>query len=117
MNQLSVIKKLKTTKGKNQIFDVKYKEKIINENINLIKKIKKRYDDKFFDDECIVCLALSLYQYTRPYSLDKSLYYTESIKIGRHKKLNELLKNFILNFDKSKKSHKLFKKTLSNYIS
>ena len=31
-------KKLKTIKGKNQLFDLEYKEKIINENINLIKK-------------------------------------------------------------------------------
>ena len=38
--------KLKTIKGKNQIFDVKYKEKIILKNINLIKKIKKKYIQK-----------------------------------------------------------------------
>ena len=116
LNQSSKLRNLKTTKGLNQIFDVKYKEKIINKNINLIKKIKKQYDNKFFDDDCIICLALSLYQLTRPYDLDKSLYYNESIKVGRHKKLNELLKNFVLNFDKSKNKYKLFNKTLKKHI-
>ena len=90
----SVLKKLRTTKGKNQLFGVKYKEKIINENIKIIKMIKRRYEKKLIDNYCLISLVISMYQFTRPFDMDKSYYYQEAISNGRHKSLNLLLKNF-----------------------
>ena len=40
INSKKILSSLKTKKGKDQILDVKYSEKIINENLKLIKKIR-----------------------------------------------------------------------------
>ena len=95
-----VKKKLKTLKGKNQLFDISYKEAIINENIKLIKKIKFLVNSKYVSKTQLVCLIIGLHQFTRPVNFAKSLYYQESLKKGRHKALNEYLNNFINNFPK-----------------
>ena len=89
--------KLKTTKEKNQLFDIEYKEKIILENLKLIKKIKLYSQTGFVKDENIIALCLGLYQFTRPFIFKESQYFQESKK-GRHKTLNKYLKNFIENF-------------------
>ena len=83
---------LKTINGKDQIFDVKYKEKIINENIKLIKKIKKKYVK---NQDLKVLISLSMYQFTRPFSQEESQIYQETLRNGRHKTLNKFLKNCI----------------------
>ena len=93
-----VIKKLKTLKGKDQIFDVKYKEKIINENIRLIKKIRLYNDKGLVSETNIAALCVGLYQLTRPFNFEKSYYYSLVLKNGRHKTLNKYLKNFLKNF-------------------
>ena len=90
--------KLKTIKGNNQIYDVKYKDKIINDNIALTEKIKMLYETGFIAKTNMTCLCLGLYQFTRPFVFENSYYYQESKKEGRHKLLNFYLKNFIDNF-------------------
>lgn len=83
---------LKTINGKDQIFDVKYKEKIINENIKLIKKIKKKFVK---NQDLKVLISLSMYQFTRPFSQKESQIYQETLRNGRHKTLNKFLKSCI----------------------
>ncbi len=97
IKQSEVIKKLKTKEGRDQIFDVKYKEKIINENIKLIKKIRYYNDKGQISEINIACLCIGLYQFTRPFNFEKSYYYSLIMKNGRHKTLNLFLKNFIKN--------------------
>ena len=93
INDLAKIKKkLKTIKGKNQLFDVEYKEKIINENINLIKKIKKKLVK---NDFLKILIILSMYQFTRPFNPKESHIFQESLRNGKHKSLNQFLKNCI----------------------
>ncbi len=88
---------LKTKKGRNQLFDIDYKEKIILENLQLIKKIKILSETGFIKDENIVALCIGLYQFTRPFNFEQS-YYMQETKQGRHKTVNKFLKNFIDNF-------------------
>ena len=94
-NLEDVKNKLKTLKGKNQIFEIKYKEEIINENIHLIKKIRLLYDTGFVSKHSIACLAIGLYQFTRPFIFEESYYFNESKRMGRHKIVNKYLVNFI----------------------
>ena len=93
-----VEKQLKTLKGRNQIFEMSYKEDIINENIALIKKIKILNETGFITKTQIICLAIGLHQFTRPFKFEESFYYQETLRKGRHSALNEYLKNFIGNF-------------------
>ena len=93
----NIRKKLKTLKGRDQIFDVKYKEKIINDNIKLIKKIRQYNDKGKISHINIAALCIGLYQFTRPYDFDNSYYYSLLLKDGRHKVLNLYLRNFINN--------------------
>ena len=83
---------LKTINGKDQILDMKYNEKIINENIELIKKIKRKLVKK---QDLKVLISLSMYQFTRPFNQDESQIYQETLRNGRHKTLNSFLKNCI----------------------
>jgi len=108
-----VKKKLRTLKGKNQITDVKYKEKIINQNIKLIKLIKKKYKGKKINRIDISSLCIGLYQFTRPLVMEQSEYYQKCKTAGRHNVINEYLKNFLNNFDQSKKTVKIFNKKLA----
>ena len=101
-----VSKKLKTLKGKNQIFDLRYKEKIIKENIYLLKKIKKKYLKKHIKNLDIGALCIGLYQFTRPMIFNQSEYFQQTKKIGRHKTINKFLKNFLNHFDQTKTSVK-----------
>lgn len=94
----SVEKQLKTLEGRNQIFEVSYKEDIINENIELIKKIKILTDSGFVSKTQIACLTIGLHQFTRPFIFEESFYYQESLRKGRHNTVNEYLKNFISDF-------------------
>tara|TARA_B100001123_G_C15221489_1_gene991405 strand:+ start:317 stop:1447 length:1131 start_codon:yes stop_codon:yes gene_type:complete len=94
----SVKDKLLTKVGKNQLFDIKYKESIILENIELVKKIKILNDTGYISDTLISCLCIGLYQFTRPLVLEESNYYQETQRTGRHKLLNNYLKNFLKNF-------------------
>ena len=57
-NEKKIFKKLKTKKGKNQIFNMNYKDKLIKNNIKLVKLIKSLYSKKYFDDEDIVALTV-----------------------------------------------------------
>ena len=100
--------KLKTLTGKNQLLEVSYKEKIINVNIKLIKLIKKKLNEKKIRTQDVNSLCIGLYQLTRPKDPEKSEYYDLLKKKGRHILLNNYLKNFLKNFDQSKKSIKLF---------
>ena len=109
----TIRKKLKTLSGKNQITDVKYKENIINQNIKLIKLIKKKYKDKRINQVDISSFCIGLYQFTRPLVMEESEYYQKSKKYGRHKVINEYLKNFIKNFDQSNKNTKIFNRKLA----
>jgi SAM-dependent methyltransferase len=94
----SVEKQLKTLEGRNQLFGVSYKEDIIKENIELIKKIKILSDSGFISKTQIACLTIGLHQFTRPFIFEKSFYYQESLRKGRHNTVNEYLKNFISDF-------------------
>lgn len=91
---------LKTNEGIDQLFEVDYKEEIIKDNIEMIKKIKTFYKTGFIEDYHIICLCLSLYQTTRPYIQNLSYYYQEAKKNGRHKTINIILSNFIKSFVK-----------------
>ena len=88
----NIKKNLKTINGKDQILNVKYKEKIINENIRLIKKIKKKL---IKNNDLKILISLSMYQFTRPFNQDESQIYQETLRKGRHKTLNNFLKNCI----------------------
>ena len=112
----SLIKNLKTIKGKNQIEDLKYKHKIIIQNVKLIKSIKYKFKKKHFSEESIISLALSLYQLTRPFKFSKSYYYSLAKKNGKHKTINLMLKNFMKNFDQSSKKNRLFNKSMKNLV-
>lgn len=92
-----VKEQLKTIKGKNQIEDVDYQEEIINHNIRLIKKIKLLCDTGFITKTSIACLAIGLYQFTRPFVFEESHYFNESKRLGRHKIINKYLQSFINN--------------------
>lgn len=94
----NVKNKLKTLTGRNQIFDVNYKEESINENINLFKRIKTYYETGFIDETNLICLCIGLYQFTRPFEFENSFYFQETKKKDRHSVLNTYLKNFIKNF-------------------
>ena len=95
-------KKLRTIKGKNQIFDISYKEKIINENIRLLKKIKKKFLKKQINTADISALCIGLYQFTRPMIFEQSEYFQQTKKLGRHKTINKFLINFLNHFDQKK---------------
>ena len=43
-------------------------------------------------------LAIGLYQFTGPFSLEESNYYQEMKRVGRQKLLNIYLKKFLKNF-------------------
>ena len=93
-------KKLKTIKGKNQLLEVDYKEKIIIQNINLIKKIKLLFDTGFISKTSLACLAIGLYQFTRPFVFEESYYFNETKRSGRHEVINKYLINFLNNHSK-----------------
>tara|TARA_B100001057_G_scaffold375651_1_gene380504 strand:+ start:862 stop:2019 length:1158 start_codon:yes stop_codon:yes gene_type:complete len=95
-------KKLRTIKGKNQISDISYKEKIINENIRLLKKIKKKFLKKQINTTDISALCIGLYQFTRPMIFEQSEYFQQTKKLGRHKTINKFLINFLNHFDQKK---------------
>jgi hypothetical protein len=107
-------KKLKTVEGKNQIFDIQYRHKEIIQNIKLIKLIKKKYKENKIGSLDISSLCIGLYQFTRPMIFDQSEYYQKTKKIDRHRVINDYLKNFLKNFDNSKKDLKKFNKKLVN---
>ena len=99
INNLNKIKhKLKTLEGKNQIFGIKYKEPIINENIELLKRIKTYFDTGFVSEINLISLCIGLYQFTRPFEFENSYYFQQTKKKDRHNLLNLYLKNFIKNF-------------------
>ena len=99
MSNLNKIKKkLKTLEGKNQIFGIKYKENIINENIELLKRIKTYFETGFINETNLICLCIGLYQFTRPFEFENSYYFQQTKKKDRHAVLNLYLKNFIKNF-------------------
>ena len=87
-------KRLKTIKGKNQIFDVIYKDKLI-QIIKLILKIKHLNKKRKINDKDILNLCIGLYQFTRPLVFDQSDYFLMTKKLGRHVVLNKYLSNFI----------------------
>ena len=93
--------RLKTVKGKNQLFDVPYKEDIIKENIELIQEIRQSRDAGHVSDMQIALLAVSLYQFTRPFVPAESEYYQMTVKYGRHETLNKYLKNFLKEYAKN----------------
>ncbi len=95
-----IAKDLKTNEGIDQLFGINYKEDIIKENVEMIKKIKTFYKTGFVEDYHIISLCISLYQTTRPYIQEYSYYYQEAKKNGRHKTINLILSNFIKNFIK-----------------
>ena len=107
-----VKKRLKTLKGKNQIININYKEKIIKQNIKLIKLIKNKYKSKKINRLDISSLCIGLYQFTRPLIIEQSEYYQKSKIVGRHNLINKYLKNFLKNYDKKKKKVKEFNKKL-----
>jgi len=92
------IDQLKTKKGRHQLFDMEYKEDIIKKNIELIKQIRQFKQKGRLSDFEIVLLAITMYQFTRPFVPAESEIFQESIKKGRHKTLNVYMKNFIENF-------------------
>ena len=99
VSNLNKIKnKLKTLEGRNQIFEVKYKEDIINENIELFKKIKTYFDTGFINETNLISLSIGLYQFTRPFEFENSYYFQLTKKKDRHEVLNLYLKNFVKNF-------------------
>ncbi len=89
--------KLITIKGRDQLFEVDYKDKIILENLELIKKIKMLFKTGFISDENVIALSVGLYQFTRPFNFEQSYYMQLSME-GRHKTINKFLKNFLQNF-------------------
>jgi len=97
-NLIKIKNKLKTLEGKNQIFGIKYKEPIINENIELLKRIKTYFDTGFVSEINLISLCIGLYQFTRPFEFENSYYFQQTKKKDRHNLLNLYLKNFIKNF-------------------
>lgn len=97
----NVKEKLKTIYGKNQLFDVSYKEEIINENIELISKIRILNKNGFISDINVATLAIGLYQFTRPHNFKKNYFLEKTKKLGRHCALNKYLKNFLSSFYKN----------------
>ncbi len=89
-----IIPKLRTFTGKDQINDIDYREQIIYENIELAKNIRLRFELGEVSQEEIVLLAIKLYDLTRPYIPKENEYYMETQRVGRHKTLNKILKNF-----------------------
>lgn len=94
----SIENQLKTLTGRDQIFDIKYNEDIINENIEMIKKIRILKESGFISSTQIACLAIGLHQFTRPFVFEQSYYYQESLRLGRHNSLRKYLKNFLEGF-------------------
>ena len=103
-------KRLKTIKGKNQIFDVIYKDKLIKKNIKLILKIKHLNKKRKINDKDILNLCIGLYQFTRPLVFDQSDYFLMTKKLGRHVVLNKYLSNFIKNFNQSSNENRALDK-------
>ena len=97
-NYNDVHNELKTLRGRDQILEVEYKEDIINENIEMIKKIKILKESGFLNSTQIACLSIGLHQFTRPFVFEQSFYYQESLKYGRHNTLKKYLKNFLDDF-------------------
>jgi len=97
-NLNNIKNKLKTLEGRNQIFEVKYKEDIINKNIELFKKIKTYFDTGFINETNLISLSIGLYQFTRPFEFENSYYFQLTKKKDRHEVLNLYLKNFVKNF-------------------
>ena len=97
-NLESVQKDLKTLKGKDQILEIDYKEEIINQNIEMIKKIRILKESGFLNNTQIASLTIGMHQFTRPFVFEQSYYYQESLKLGRHKALQSYLKNFLNDF-------------------
>ena len=58
-------------------------------------KIRLLYDTGFVSKHSIACLAIGLYQFTRPFIFEESYYFNESKRMGRHKIVNKYLVNFI----------------------
>ena len=98
MNLEQIDNKLKTKIGKNQLFEIYYKKESILKNIEIIKRIKVLNETGFISNTLIASLAIGLYQFTRPFSLEESNYYQEMKRVGRQKLLNIYLKKFLKNF-------------------
>lgn len=97
-NKLDDVKdKLITIKGRDQLFEVDYKDEIILENLGLIKKIRTLFETGFVSSDNLIALSVGLYQFTRPFNFDQSYYMQLSME-GRHKTINKYLKNFLKNF-------------------
>ena len=94
----SIRSQLKTMEGRDQFSDVDYKEDIINQNIEMIKKIRILKESGFVNNTQIACLCIGLHQFTRPFIFDQSYYYQESLKLGRHNTLKKYLTNFLDSF-------------------
>lgn len=89
-----IIPELITSKGKDQIIDIDYKESIIKENIKIAKDIRMKYELGEISQDEIILLAIKIYSLTRPYKPDECEYYMETKRMGRHKVLNNLLTKF-----------------------
>lgn len=95
-------KKKKTDKLKvnyfqniNQLLDIKYKEKIINKNISLIKEIKKKLSKKK-NSLLLPIICISLYEFTRPFNREKSFIFNKAKSHKNpHTALSIYLKNLI----------------------
>lgn len=94
----SIRNQLKTMEGRDQFSDIDYKEDIINQNIEMIKKIRILKESGFVSNTQIACLSIGLHQFTRPFIFDQSYYYQKSLKVGRHNALKEYLTNFLESF-------------------
>lgn len=79
----------------NQLLDIKYKEKIINKNISLIKEIKKKLSKKK-NSFLLPIICISLYEFTRPFNREKSFILHEAKSHGNpHTALSIYLNNLI----------------------
>ncbi len=92
---LPPLEQFRTVKGRNQLWDVPYKEPEIQANIEKVRRLKQLIEaDKISPDDAQL-LAINLYRFTRPFVPEQDEYYQQTVKLGRHAALGLYLDNVI----------------------
>jgi len=93
-------KEFKTSKGKDQFFDIPYKEEIILENIDKWLELVDLYNHGFIDEDIWLDVLINMYRFARPWNEKKDDYFSEAQEKGRHIILGGFLSRIKNNFVK-----------------
>lgn len=85
----------KTAKGRNQLFDLPYREEIIRANVEKVRQLRSMIEQGKISADDAAVLAINLYRFTRPFVPEQDEYYQQTVKLGRHAALGLYLDNVV----------------------